>query len=81
MHISSMYMVFLISTLISNSFKYGMCSFQEQKQAKQRQLAQEERQCRSYLTLGTETVDMFHYLTQKIKEPFFYTVSTKRPCF
>lgn len=31
---------------------------------------QDERQCRSYLTLGKETVDMFHYLTIDIKEPF-----------
>lgn len=27
------------------------------------QLHQDERQCRSYLTLARETVDMFHYLT------------------
>lgn len=26
--------------------------------------------CRSYLTLAKETVDMFHYLTDVIKEPF-----------
>ena len=25
---------------------------------------QDERQCRSYLTLARETVDMFHYLTE-----------------
>ncbi|KAI0243356.1 Ubiquitin conjugation factor E4 B [Lamellibrachia satsuma] len=43
---------------------------QEQQQAKQKQLSQEERQCRSYLTLATETVDMFHYLTERIQEPF-----------
>ena len=35
-----------------------------------RQLGQDERQCRSYLTLARETVDMFHYLTEGIKEPF-----------
>ena len=29
-----------------------------------RQLGQDERQCRSYLTLARETVDMFHYLTE-----------------
>lgn len=50
-------------------------SFQEQQQAKQRQLSQEERQCRSYLTLATETVDMFHYLTERIVEPFLTVVS------
>ena len=35
-----------------------------------RTLSQDERQCRSYLTLARETVDMFHYLTQDIVEPF-----------
>uniref|UniRef100_A0A0A9Z5W3 Ubiquitin conjugation factor E4 B n=1 Tax=Lygus hesperus TaxID=30085 RepID=A0A0A9Z5W3_LYGHE len=42
----------------------------EQQQSRTRQLAADERQCRSYLTLAKETVDMFHYLTVKIKEPF-----------
>lgn len=42
----------------------------EQQQARQRQLTADERQCRSYLTLAKETVDMFHYLTVDIKEPF-----------
>ena len=27
-------------------------------------MGQDERQCRSYLTLARETVDMFHYLTE-----------------
>ncbi|XP_068617727.1 ubiquitin conjugation factor E4 B [Battus philenor] len=35
-----------------------------------RALAQDERQCRSYLTLARETVDMLEYLTVEIKEPF-----------
>uniref|UniRef100_A0A2M4B9X5 Ubiquitin conjugation factor E4 B n=2 Tax=Anopheles marajoara TaxID=58244 RepID=A0A2M4B9X5_9DIPT len=43
---------------------------QEAQQSRQRQLAQDERQCRSYLTLARETVDMFHYMTKDIKEPF-----------
>merc|ERR1719490_447239 len=43
---------------------------QETQQTKLRNLSQDERQCRSYLTLARETVDMFHYLTQYIKEPF-----------
>ncbi|KXJ68611.1 hypothetical protein RP20_CCG002478 [Aedes albopictus] len=43
---------------------------QEAQQSRQRQLVQDERQCRSYLTLARETVDMFHYLTIDIKEPF-----------
>ncbi|XP_039301602.1 ubiquitin conjugation factor E4 B isoform X2 [Nilaparvata lugens] len=42
----------------------------EQQQVRNRQLNADERQCRSYLTLARETVDMFHYLTVDIKEPF-----------
>ncbi|CAH0393834.1 unnamed protein product [Bemisia tabaci] len=42
----------------------------EQQQTRTRQLTADERQCRSYLTLARETVDMFHYLTLDIKEPF-----------
>lgn len=42
----------------------------ENQQARQTQLSQDERQCRSYLTLARETVEMFHYLTICIKEPF-----------
>ncbi|XP_063243821.1 ubiquitin conjugation factor E4 B [Bacillus rossius redtenbacheri] len=42
----------------------------DQQQIKQRQLSADERQCRSYLTLAKETVDMFHYLTVDIREPF-----------
>ncbi|XP_059618779.1 ubiquitin conjugation factor E4 B [Phlebotomus argentipes] len=42
----------------------------EAQQTRQRQLTQDERQCKSYLTLARETVDMFHYLTVDIKEPF-----------
>jgi len=40
------------------------------QQAKQKELSQQERQCRSYLTLATETVDIFHYLTESIQDPF-----------
>ena len=43
---------------------------QEQQTSRARQLSQDERQCRSYLTLARETVDMFHYLTQDIQQPF-----------
>ncbi|XP_045500797.1 ubiquitin conjugation factor E4 B [Colias croceus] len=39
-------------------------------EARGRALAQDERQCRSYLTLARETVDMLEYLTVEIKEPF-----------
>ncbi|BES87556.1 factor E4 [Nesidiocoris tenuis] len=42
----------------------------EQQQTRTRQLTADERQCRSYLTLARETVDMFHYLTIEIREPF-----------
>ena len=44
----------------------------EQQQSRERNLNQDERQCRSYLILARETVDMFHYLTQDIKvsKPF-----------
>ncbi len=42
----------------------------EQQDARRRTLQQDERQCRSYLTLARETVEMFHYITQDIKEPF-----------
>ncbi|KAJ8676226.1 hypothetical protein QAD02_012012 [Eretmocerus hayati] len=43
---------------------------QEQQQSRSRQLATDERQARSYLTLAKETVAMFHYLTLQITEPF-----------
>ena len=39
-------------------------TLQEQQQSRLRALSQDERQCRSYLTLARETVEMFHYLTQ-----------------
>lgn len=42
----------------------------EQQQNRMRQLNADERQCKSYLTLARETVDMFHYLTMEIKDPF-----------
>ena len=35
----------------------------EQQQSRLSQLSTDERQCRSYLTLARETVEMFHYLT------------------
>lgn len=42
----------------------------EQQQSRLSQLSTDERQCRSYLTLARETVEMFHYLTRDIVEPF-----------
>lgn len=55
--------------------KMSVAFLQEQRQTKQKQLSQEERQCRSYLTLASETVEMFHYLTEKIQDPFLISVS------
>ncbi|XP_043227307.1 ubiquitin conjugation factor E4 B-like [Amphibalanus amphitrite] len=42
----------------------------EEQQSRTRQLHSDESQCRTYLTLGRYTVEMFHYLTMEIKEPF-----------
>ena len=38
----------------------------ENQQSRVRQLATDERQCRSYLTLARETVHMMHYLTKEV---------------
>ena len=46
----------------------------EQQQNRLRNLNQDERQCRSYLTLARETVEMFHYLTQVLKTKAFLKV-------
>ncbi|XP_072035141.1 ubiquitin conjugation factor E4 B-like [Amphiura filiformis] len=43
---------------------------QEDMQSRTRQLNTDERQCRSYLTLANETLDMFNYLAQLTKTPF-----------
>ncbi|XP_038076555.1 ubiquitin conjugation factor E4 B-like [Patiria miniata] len=43
---------------------------QEERQGKARQLSTDEKQCRSYLTLANETLEMFNYLTKEIKKPF-----------
>ncbi|KAJ0174521.1 hypothetical protein K1T71_009629 [Dendrolimus kikuchii] len=48
----------------------GVSSGSGTAEARARALAQDERQCRSYLTLARETVDMLEYLTVEIKEPF-----------
>ncbi|XP_030897654.1 ubiquitin conjugation factor E4 B [Leptonychotes weddellii] len=47
----------------------------DQQQARQSQLAQDERVSRSYLALATETVDMFHILTKQVQKPFLRPVS------
>jgi ubiquitin conjugation factor E4 B len=43
---------------------------QSMQQSRLHQLAQDERQCRSYLTLATEILETFHYLTKDIRQPF-----------
>jgi ubiquitin conjugation factor E4 B len=40
------------------------------RESRSHQLLEDERQCRSYLTLATETLSTFHYLTKEITEPF-----------
>ncbi|XP_026280818.1 ubiquitin conjugation factor E4 B isoform X1 [Frankliniella occidentalis] len=58
-----------VQELMSDTTTWSQLSSQQQ-QTRQRQLSADERQCRSYLTLARETVDMFHYLTAGIQEPF-----------
>jgi len=58
-----------VQELQANSKEWNALN-QESQQTRTRQLQADERQCRSYLTLARETVDMFHYLTEKIQEPF-----------
>ena len=43
--------------------------------SRRHQLAQDERQCQSFLTLTNETLKTFHYLSQEIKQPFLRPVS------
>lgn len=43
---------------------------QELQESRLHQLEEDERQCRSYLTLTTETLSTFHYLTAEVREPF-----------
>ena len=42
----------------------------ETRQSRDRQFRQDERQCKSYLTLTKETLAMLHYLTKLIQDPF-----------
>lgn len=58
-----------VQTLMMNEKEWSKLDTEEQG-TRQRQLVQDERQCRSYLTLARETVDMIHYLANDIKEPF-----------
>ena len=43
---------------------------QELRDTRQRQLESDERKCRSYLTLAMATLDMMHYLSQSLPDPF-----------
>ena len=52
----------------------------EARTQKESQLQQHERQVKSYLTLATETVEMFNYLTKQVQEPFLRDVCLKK-CF
>ncbi|XP_075577589.1 ubiquitin conjugation factor E4 B isoform X3 [Pelecanus crispus] len=53
----------------------------DQQQARQSQLAQDERVSRSYLALATETVDMFHILTKQVQKPFLRPRSYSKELF
>lgn len=58
-----------VQDLMDNPTQWNLLP-KDQQQQRTRQLSMDERQCRSYLTLAVETVDMFHYLTEKIQKPF-----------
>jgi ubiquitin conjugation factor E4 B len=42
----------------------------EAQAAKKKQLASDESQCKSYMTLVNETLNLFHYITLEVKKPF-----------
>lgn len=55
---------------------FTFCIMQEERQQRSRQLSTDERQCRSYLTLTNETLEMFIFLTELTKAPFLRPVSS-----
>lgn len=55
--------------LMANTVEWENLS-REVRTSRHRQLATDERQCKSYLTLASETIDMLHYLSLEIKDPF-----------
>ena len=59
--------------LMANTVEWENLS-REVRTSRHRQLATDERQCKSYLTLASETIDMLHYLSLEIKEPFLQQV-------
>jgi ubiquitin conjugation factor E4 B len=62
-----------VQVLMENTAEWERLG-QEARGQKESQLAQDERQCKSYLTLATETVEMLSNLTKQVQEPFFKTV-------
>ena len=65
----------LYTTLLYSSHGLKIVFFPQQlQQSRQHQLGEDERQCRSYMTLANETVAVFHCLTKEIKEPFLRPV-------
>lgn len=58
-----------LQELFDNKAKWSALN-PEGRQAKMKQLAQSEGRCKSYLTLASETVDMIHYLSDKIQDQF-----------
>lgn len=59
--------------LMENKAEWAQLS-QEVRTQKESQLTQDERQCKSYLTLATETVEMLSYMTKHVQEPFLKKV-------
>lgn len=47
---------------------------QELQQSRLHQLSEDERQCRSYLTLSSEVMTFFHLLTQEVSDLFMWTM-------
>lgn len=47
-------------------------SLQELQQSRLHQLSEDERQCRSYLTLSSEVMTFFHLLTQEVTDLFIW---------
>ncbi|XP_017878482.1 ubiquitin conjugation factor E4 B [Ceratina calcarata] len=68
-----------IQELMSDLKSWSQFS-REQQRSRMKQLAADERQARSYLTLAKETVAMFHYLTDDITEPFLRPELVGRLC-
>ncbi|XP_028394040.1 ubiquitin conjugation factor E4 B-like [Dendronephthya gigantea] len=58
-----------IQQLMKNRPKWEALT-RDARTTNQRQLASNERQCKSYLTFANETVEMMHYLTKEASEPF-----------